>query len=314
MDRKCVFCGADIPIDRNSKYCSDKCRRENDKKNQREKYVWKSERAEKCLQCGNPLGKGKYRFCSDECCRRYRGIHIEKTCFDHGELTKTCRVCGKKFQTYKSKKITCSEECSKKHRGSYKRPYDPEKEHQKYLKKHPNARKQEDIIREAQEKRDIKRANYEKWLAEKEKEWAEIRARKEAQKQANIAQWLEYDAEHTCCECGKTFTAHHPTAKYCSNTCKQKKYRKRIRYKGITIDKNITLRRLARRDHDLCQICGLFVDWNDYTETDKTIVCGDMYPSIDHITPISLGGVHSWDNIQLAHRSCNYRKSNKYIG
>lgn len=306
----CEYCGAPfIAKTTLAKYCSEKCLREADKKNKR---GYKEKPRKICEQCGKefPANRSDQRFCSKTCCSKYRAIHIDNTCYDHGVLSKVCCVCGKEFQTYKSKKITCSEECSKKH----KRPYDPEKERQKYLKKHPNARKQEDIIREAQEKRDIKRANYEKWLAEKEKEWAEIRARKEAQKQANIAQWLEYEAEHTCCECGKTFTAHHLTAKYCSNTCKQKKYRKRIRYKGITIDKNITLRRLARRDHDLCQICGLFVDWNDYTETDKTIVCGDMYPSIDHITPISLGGVHSWDNIQLAHRSCNYRKSNKYIG
>lgn len=312
-EKTCEYCGASfIAKTTLAKYCSERCLREADKANKR---GYKEKPLKICEQCGEefPANRSGQKFCSKKCYRRYRAININKTCFNHGELTKICIICGKEFQTYRSRKTTCSDECSKKHRNGRerKRPYNPEKDRKKYLKKHPNARKREDIIREAQEKRDIKRANYEKWHTEKEKEWAEIRARKEAQKQANIAQWLEYEVEHSCCECGKKFIAHYPTAKYCSNTCRQKKYRKRKRYEGITIDKNITLGQLAERDHNQCQICGLFVNWNDYTKTDKAVVCGDMYPSIDHIKPISLGGVHSWDNIQLAHRRCNTVKGNR---
>lgn len=32
------------------------------------------------------------------------------------------------------------------------------------------------------------------------------------------------------------------------------------------------------------------------------------YPTIDHIIPLSKGGLHSWNNIQLAHLSCNSSK------
>lgn len=79
------------------------------------------------------------------------------------------------------------------------------------------------------------------------------------------------------------------------------------------IDKDITLRKLFVRDNGLCQICNRKCDWNDKNSTDKTIVCGDSYPSIDHIIPIALGGLHSWDNVQLLCRKCNYMKSDKLI-
>ena len=53
-------------------------------------------------------------------------------------------------------------------------------------------------------------------------------------------------------------------------------------------------------------------DLYDYEITDiGTMIAGDNYPSIDHIIPISKGGTHQWNNVQLAHRKCNRMKSNK---
>ncbi|MFC9724785.1 HNH endonuclease [Bacillus cereus] len=39
----------------------------------------------------------------------------------------------------------------------------------------------------------------------------------------------------------------------------------------------------------------------------------DYYPSIEHIIPVSKGGTHTWDNVKLDHRKCNYLKSNEMI-
>lgn len=33
--------------------------------------------------------------------------------------------------------------------------------------------------------------------------------------------------------------------------------------------------------------------------------------SIDHIRPLSKGGTHTWDNVQLAHLKCNIKKGNR---
>ena len=40
---------------------------------------------------------------------------------------------------------------------------------------------------------------------------------------------------------------------------------------------------------------------------------GANYPSIDHIIPVSRGGLHSWDNVRLAHFLCNAVKSDSMI-
>jgi len=63
------------------------------------------------------------------------------------------------------------------------------------------------------------------------------------------------------------------------------------------IDKDISIGALYERDKGVCGIC-------------KELV--STKPSIDHIKPISKGGTHIWDNIQLTHLKCNIRKGNKY--
>lgn len=116
-----------------------------------------------------------------------------------------------------------------------------------------------------------------------------------------------------CIICGKEFKTWRSIQWTCSPECEKVKIRQRsdARLRGKIIDKDITLIKLADKYQGKCQICGEPVDWDDCIEKDGTIICGNMYPSIDHILPISKGGLHSWDNIQLAHRICNCKKSNK---
>lgn len=123
---------------------------------------------------------------------------------------------------------------------------------------------------------------------------------------------------HKCKECGKPFltenTKQHP---YCSAKCKRKYYnraRDRRIPKEQIIDKDITLEKLSNRDNGICHICGLPVDWGDKQIINGVIVCGNNYPSIDHIYPISKGGLHCWNNVALAHRHCNTIKSDKVVG
>ena len=115
----------------------------------------------------------------------------------------------------------------------------------------------------------------------------------------------------SCVVCGKEFETWKGRKITCSAECSRKKKNIDRQYKGIVVDSDITLKKLAERDHNQCQICGLFVDWNDYSFKNENIICGNLYPSIDHVTPISKGGLHSWSNVQLAHRRCNSKKCNK---
>lgn len=58
------------------------------------------------------------------------------------------------------------------------------------------------------------------------------------------------------------------------------------------------------RDNWVCQLCHEKVD----AKLDGRARLG---PTLDHIVPVSLGGTHTWDNVQLAHRYCNTSKGNR---
>ena len=131
----------------------------------------------------------------------------------------------------------------------------------------------------------------------------------------------------TCLICGCDFEPQRSTALYCSVKCKNKakgrtdkvrerrKINKRLREakaaKNGKVDYSITLSKLIKRDNHICQLCGRMVDEADYTYINDTFIAGNNYPSIDHIKPLSKGGVHQWDNVQLAHRLCNSLKCDK---
>lgn len=126
-----------------------------------------------------------------------------------------------------------------------------------------------------------------------------------------------------CRYCGKEFMTTFKESKvFCSKECakrhahSQVRMRKRLRKHRINdsmIDSDITLGKLIKRDNHICKICGKPVDENDYYIDDVgNFIVGHDYPSIDHIKPISKGGTHSWDNIQLAHHYCNTVKNDNY--
>jgi 5-methylcytosine-specific restriction endonuclease McrA len=70
--------------------------------------------------------------------------------------------------------------------------------------------------------------------------------------------------------------------------------RRRARLANVEFDPTITLDVVYRRDDGVCQIC------------DELVVRYEA--SIDHIIPVSRDGAHTWDNVQLAHRTCNRKK------
>lgn len=125
------------------------------------------------------------------------------------------------------------------------------------------------------------------------------------------AEQIRFKIEHEkyCKVCGKLFIGKTTTSVCCSPECSKKndnrKKDKRL-YKNGQPDLSINLTRLYKRDNGICQLCGKHIDfdcdWNS-----------DDYPSIDHIIPIAKGGMHQWDNVQLACRGCNTFKGVKVI-
>lgn len=116
-----------------------------------------------------------------------------------------------------------------------------------------------------------------------------------------------------CPCCGDMFIPSYGR-KYCSDKCsKRVQYAtakdKRIqKIKHAVVDKGITLQRLYERDNGKCYLCGQICDWSDCERRDGAFIAYDNYPSIDHVIPLSKGGLHAWDNVRLACRGCNTMK------
>jgi 5-methylcytosine-specific restriction endonuclease McrA len=85
----------------------------------------------------------------------------------------------------------------------------------------------------------------------------------------------------------------------------KKAYKTRRRIREDRVFDLIDPARVFARHGWLCQICGISCP-EDLKGTTR-----HNAPELDHIVPLSRGGTHTHDNVQLACRSCNGFKSNK---
>lgn len=157
------------------------------------------------------------------------------------------------------------------------------------------------------------------YALKKEKEIQAInkaRLEKKLQRQSEIDTYLflhTYQVE--CVECGKVFSTRRSNQICCSEECgkkhnnrtSSKRKDKRIA-KDKRIDRDITAKKLYARDRGICWICGGQCDLNDFTIRDGIIICGNNYPSVDHVVAVCDGGEDSWSNVRLAHRICNSKR------
>ena len=115
----------------------------------------------------------------------------------------------------------------------------------------------------------------------------------------------------SCAECRESFIPDRHNQRYCSIECKWKRERrecpsasrwKRRSYQQLrdrriqagAKHERIELPLLAERDGWCCHICKGPVTHRDW--------------SMDHLVPVSAGGDHTYQNVALAHRSCNSRR------
>jgi len=88
------------------------------------------------------------------------------------------------------------------------------------------------------------------------------------------------------------------------NDARKASYHKRRAQKLGTQVEDLRPIDIYERDIWLCGLCMTPVDpecaWPD-----------PMSPSLDHIKPLSLGGAHTYENVQLAHLTCNVSKGNR---
>lgn len=184
----------------------------------------------------------------------------------------------------------------------------------------------------------------EKAKAKAEKEAERIKQREEYERQLEHRKQLREERElkkqnklneiRICKECGCLYTYRSYAQSIgvdpifvqridvCSRKCLEKRERKinkkynyshgkhklrALKY-GVEYDASVNLDDLIAKDGLRCALCGEMCNISDYKKVDGHLIYGNKYPSIDHIIPMSKGGGHVWDNVQVAHRICNSLK------
>lgn len=233
----------------------------------------------KCRNCNKHYKSRRVnaKFCSDECRgaynRKYRGNNRE------------CPCCKSTFKTYSTNKVYCSNECRITHKTAQR-----------------NA------------KRTIVIKRWECFYCNK------IHYGKRVKKFCNsdCAHKSSYKSKariHTikCKECGKHKEVTYRRKVFCSDECNRKyewrrkevKRRKKIKANG-EVHWDISIERLLKRDGSTCYLCGENTIKGEDTNH-------ELYPSIEHVIPIAKGGTHTWDNVKIAHRRCNWEKRDDII-
>ncbi|MBO7710281.1 MAG: HNH endonuclease, partial [Oscillospiraceae bacterium] len=208
---------------------------------------------------------------------------------------KQCPVCGKEFVFNADRSEYCSVKCAAKFSGEKRKIYS--------------------------DKKAAKRAQYER-MRERTKSDREAKQRKKAEERAErealrIAEQERKKTKkiHPCPVCNSTTDR----LKYCSDKCSKNAQNnrhesiRRAKIKGALVDRDISLMDVYNNDMGICYICGEKCSYDDKYERDGTVIVGLTYPTIDHVVPLSKGGLHAWSNVRLACKDCNSKKSDAVL-
>lgn len=205
---------------------------------------------------------------------KYRARHLEKE-------RARWRACSKKWHaTHRDESIAASKAYHEKHRAEV-------------LPK----RRELWALRSEADRAEVRKS----WLRNREKRNAQRRLRRAADIQAAKQREAAVRARPGYSERAVARTAEwnrqHP--EHARLLRLKEDAKRRAREREVFVEA-VDHRVVFDRDKGICGICKLDVDHASPWE-------------VDHIVPISKGGLHSYANVQLAHRSCNRRKHIKLI-
>lgn len=283
----CTHCGEEF-TGKKRKYCNDKCRYEYNKVRKRKQYRLDNNiKSRSCPICDKEFEPNRNgaltKYCSQNCADEARRIRNRERWREanpgwNDGTNKVCEWCGKSYEVkpkYASQSRFCSDECQQ---TWYSRE----------IRGH---------------------GSWEEYQEERDKQKEERLEKLEEERKAKIK-------TKECSECGQPFETIQPNQLTCSKECgrlrknRLRRYYKEERYNEENlIDKDITVKVLYKRDKGICYICGGKCDFKDHTQINGHFTAGPNYPSIDHVIPIARGGMHTWDNVKLAHHYCNSTKS-----
>lgn len=115
-----------------------------------------------------------------------------------------------------------------------------------------------------------------------------------------------YGSEILCLVCNGQFRRTVQRKLYCSDSCRKqaesdKNRRQNFRRRGAKQGEPYTLRMIVDRSGCSCHLCGRIVDLS----LSGSVPAG---PTIDHLVPLSAGGLDCFSNVALAHRKCNVER------
>ncbi len=353
QQKACDRCGKQfMPEKRYQRFCSKECREQFhlERKNAQRQCMLIKEAANKtygaraCQRCGAEFvaREAKQKWCSAHCkaLARQSAINPNHLPREERHVINTCKTCGKQWESTKARaRDYCSRECGfqSPNRPAVKtytcmgcgKEFKPRMNaYNKYCSRDcalrnrgqspamlENHKRQ---IEEGQKRRAIKKlirflANIQACPVCGNKFWAKG-SRKYCSDTCFQATKPKPEVLVRMCEhCGTKYETTNVRRLYCSDRCGRRVHdqlkdlrRRSSMQENGPIDKGITAEKLMKRDKNTCHICGGKVDINADSND-------GMYPTIDHIVPLSKGGAHTWGNVALAHRKCNTIKQASLI-
>ena len=282
-EKQCAFCGKSFQTNsEGQKYCSTKCSHDV-RKTGRTVYT------KKCLYCNEEfktIHKGN-KYCTSVCASRHAAD------LRRGEYF--CEYCGKpRYSDHPNRNRFCSRECATKARSlsALLRKQERKRLHAIEMTRQCDYCGNPFIAVSTANHFCSYECYYNSALTENHNK--------------NVQRFRP--EQRTCQQCGTVFTTtfERQSATYCSDKCSkkhQKKAYKKRRQKQL-IENYVEPVELQSTYHNyggVCGICGLPVP-------ERNDPASDWGPTVDHIKPLSLGGLHQQSNCQLAHRLCNSLK------
>lgn len=279
MQKECQRCGKSYSTNKEtSKHCSRECY-----------MAVVGRKNHNCQYCGKdfmPKGSDRTTFCSRECAFEWRRqVGFEITCVLCGQLFTSGMVISTKCQSCKDAEILPMSEC--------------------------------EICGQPCNRRDAKTCS---------DECRKVRASRRRRVQSESKKELR---PRECSHCKQEFIPEYGNKRrvFCSDKClhcyqnkiaskkKGKSINSRARYmlrkaygdEWVNHYEPINRTKVYTRDGGICGICGKLVAMLKVCPHPKS-------PTIDHIVPLSQGGSHTYENVQLAHFDCNYKKSDTGAG
>lgn len=233
-----------------------------------------------------------YKYCSQNCSDEARRIRKRErmrkvnNLYEKYEEQRYCKRCGKDISYKRFGTVFCSDGCR-----------------QTYYRRLKGQVPIEEHLKSLAEQRERTQARIDKKREETQKARDEAKRMREIEiERAKKQKWESLPVKQ-CVICDTNFRSFRYAQVTCSNECK---WTHRRQARNVTVvDRDITLEKLFERDKGICHICQRQCSFEDYTTRNGRFAAGKLYPTIDHVIPRSKGGVHSWDNVKLAHHYCN---------